>query len=69
MANTTFTGSVRSENNFKVISKAASTGLVSDRTIGDGLKTLEDIILMSILINFQLLMLIYKAQKQKTGVA
>ena len=38
MANTTFTGSVRSENNFKVISKAASTGLVSDRTIGDGLK-------------------------------
>ena len=38
MANTTFNGSVRSENNFKVISKAASTGLVSDRTIGDGLK-------------------------------
>ena len=38
MANTTFNGSVRSENNFKVISKAASTGLVADRTIGDGLK-------------------------------
>ena len=38
MANTTFNGAVRSENNFKVISKAASTGLVSDRTIGDGLK-------------------------------
>tara|TARA_R100000008_G_scaffold51530_1_gene31014 strand:+ start:38 stop:640 length:603 start_codon:yes stop_codon:yes gene_type:complete len=38
MANTTFNGAVRSENNFKVISKAASTGLVSDRTIGDGIK-------------------------------
>ena len=38
MANTTFNGAVRSENNFKVVSKAASTGLVSDRTIGDGLK-------------------------------
>ena len=38
MANTTFNGAVRSENNFKVISKTAATGLVSDRTIGDGLK-------------------------------
>jgi len=69
MANTTFNGSVRSENNFKVISKAASTGLVSDRTIGDGLKDSRRYYLEDILINFQLLTLIYKAQKQKTGAA
>jgi len=37
MANSTFNGPVRSENNFKVISKAASTGLVADRTVGGGL--------------------------------
>jgi len=38
MANSTFNGPVRSENNFKVISKAASTGLVSDRTVQSGMK-------------------------------
>ena len=34
MANTTFSGPVRTENGFKLISKTASTGLVSDRTFG-----------------------------------
>jgi len=38
MANSTFNGPVRSENNFKVISKTASTGLISDRTVQSGLK-------------------------------
>jgi len=38
MANSTFNGPVRSENNFKVISKATSTGLVSDRTVQSGMK-------------------------------
>jgi len=38
MAKSTFNGPVRSENNFKVISKTASTGLVSDRTVAGGLK-------------------------------
>jgi len=38
MANTTFSGAVRSENNFKVISKTASTGVVHDRTQCFGLK-------------------------------
>ena len=38
MANTTFSGAVRSENNFKLISKAASTGVVADQTIGGGLR-------------------------------
>ena len=38
MANTTFSGAVRSENNFKLISKTASTGVVADQTIGGGLK-------------------------------
>ena len=38
MANTTFSGAVRSENNFKLISKAASTGIVADQTVGGGLK-------------------------------
>ena len=37
MANSTFNGPVRSENNFKVISKAASTGIVADQTVGGGL--------------------------------
>jgi len=37
MANSTFNGPVRSENNFKVISKATSTGLVSDRTVQSGM--------------------------------
>ena len=34
MSNTTFSGPVRSENGFKLISKTAATGLVSDRTYG-----------------------------------
>ena len=34
MANTTFSGPVRSENGFKTISKTASTGVVHDRTYG-----------------------------------
>ena len=34
MANTTFSGPVRTENGFKLISKTAATGLVSDRTYG-----------------------------------
>jgi len=34
MANTTFSGPVRSENGFKNISKTASTGVVHDRTFG-----------------------------------
>ena len=34
MSNTTFSGPVRTENGFKLISKTASTGLVSDRTFG-----------------------------------
>ena len=37
MANTTFSGAVRSENNFKLISKTAATGVVHDRTQGFGL--------------------------------
>ena len=38
MANSTFNGPVRSENNFQIVSKATSTGLVSDRTVQSGLK-------------------------------
>jgi len=38
MANSTFNGPVRSENNFQIVSKATSTGLVSDRTVHSGLK-------------------------------
>lgn len=34
MANTTFSGPVRSENGFKLTSKTASTGVVHDRTFG-----------------------------------
>ena len=37
MANTTFSGPVRSENNVQLISKTASTGVVHDRTQGFGL--------------------------------
>jgi len=37
MANSTFNGPVRSENNFKIVSKTASTGLVSDRTVQSGM--------------------------------
>ena len=33
MASSTFSGPVRSENGFKIVSKAASTGLISDRTV------------------------------------
>ena len=38
MANTTFSGPVRSENNLQLISKTASTGVVHDRTQGFGLR-------------------------------
>ena len=34
MANTSFTGPVRSKNNFKLLSTTASTGLEHDRTLG-----------------------------------
>ena len=34
MANTTFSGPIRSENGFKNISKTASTGVIHDRTFG-----------------------------------
>ena len=35
MANTTFSGPIRSENGMKLISKNTTSGLVSDRTVGD----------------------------------
>ena len=38
MANTTFSGAVRSENNFQVVSKNTTTGLIQDRTTQGGLK-------------------------------
>ena len=38
MAKTTFSGPVRSENNYKLVSKTASTGVVHDRTLGSGVK-------------------------------
>ena len=38
MAKTTFSGPVRSENNYKLISKTASTGVVHDRSMGPGVK-------------------------------
>ena len=38
MANTTFSGAVRSENNFKLVSKDTTTGLIQDRTKISGLK-------------------------------
>ena len=38
MAKTTFSGPIRSENNYKVVSKTASTGVVHDRTMGSGVK-------------------------------
>ena len=38
MANTTFSGAVRSENNFKLVSKNTTTGLIQDRTKISGLK-------------------------------
>ena len=34
MANTTFSGPIRSENGMKLVSKNATTGLISDRTFG-----------------------------------
>ena len=38
MANSTFSGAVRSENNFKLVSKNTTTGLIQDRTTINGLK-------------------------------
>ena len=38
MANTTFSGPIRSENNVQLISKTASTGVVHNRTQGFGLR-------------------------------
>jgi len=38
MANTTFSGPIRSENNVQLISKTASTGVVHNRTQGFGLQ-------------------------------
>ena len=35
MANTSFSGPIRSENGMKLISKNSTTGIVSDRTVGD----------------------------------
>ena len=35
MANSTFSGPIRSQNGMKLISKDSTTGLVSDRTLGD----------------------------------
>tara|TARA_R110002020_G_scaffold145103_1_gene318345 strand:- start:86 stop:964 length:879 start_codon:yes stop_codon:yes gene_type:complete len=35
MANSTFSGPVRSQNGMKLISKDSTTGLISDRTLGD----------------------------------
>jgi hypothetical protein len=36
MANSTFSGPVRSENNFDLVSKDSTSGLVSNRTVSDG---------------------------------
>jgi hypothetical protein len=38
MANSTFSGAVRSENNFKLVSKNTTTGLIQDRTKVGGIK-------------------------------
>ena len=35
MANSTFSGPIRSENGMKLVSKDSTSGLISDRTIGD----------------------------------
>ena len=35
MANTTFNGPIRSENGVKLVSKNTTSGLISDRTVGD----------------------------------
>ena len=35
MANTTFSGPIRSENGVKLVSKNTTSGLISDRTVGD----------------------------------
>ena len=37
MGNSTFSGPVRSENNFDLVSKNTTTGLVQDRTLGAGI--------------------------------
>ena len=43
MAKTTFSGPVRSEDTFKTVSKAASTGTITEViTLGDGPVTLGD---------------------------
>jgi len=43
MANTTFTGAVRSESTFKTISKNSSTGAITEvTTVGDGPVSLSD---------------------------
>ncbi len=34
MANSTFSGPIRSENGMKLISKNTTSGLISDRTLG-----------------------------------
>ena len=38
MGNTTFSGAVRSQNNFQVVSKNTTSGLISDRTKAGGLR-------------------------------
>tara|TARA_R100001015_G_C4610768_1_gene166162 strand:+ start:170 stop:1276 length:1107 start_codon:yes stop_codon:yes gene_type:complete len=38
MANSTFSGAVRSQNNFKLVSKNTTTGLISDRTKAGGIR-------------------------------
>ena len=38
MANSTFSGPVRSEGNFDLVSKDSTSGLVSNRTISDGVQ-------------------------------
>ena len=43
MANTTFTGAVRSESTFKTVSKNSSTGAITEiATLGDGPVSLSD---------------------------
>ena len=48
MANTTFSGPIRSENNVQLISKTASTGVVHNRTQGFGLRDARRYYLMSL---------------------
>ena len=37
MGNSTFSGPVRSENNFDLVSKNTTTGLIQNRTLGAGI--------------------------------